>query len=434
MRWRVAAQASRIRSRLRAQLAVPSVDVHNERFIYGEMLFQAMSSAGALSFISIFLVRLGAPNWLVGLYSSLPALVMILAVLPAGAFVQRQRSLIATVNWSRFAFRAFIASFALLPFLPATVAPFVLVGARSLAAIPDSILVVSVTTLLGQATTPTRRPRMLSTRNAISGLIGAGFGFLAGQWLDFAPFPLNYQVLFASAFLAGLGSIYMISRLKLPEISRQEIKAKKRGGLREMRRLIKNAPAFRNYAIAALLFRMGMSLPVALYPIYRVRNLGATDAWLATLLTAQRLTSVVSYIVLGRLLTHKAFRKKLWISCLGMMFFPLTTALATTPEMLLIPALIGAIFSPGMNVFMTNTLFHVSPEDERASFIAANSFLGSVVAFIAPLVGTLLIGMIGIRLAIVSGAVLRFLGGLLFWYLGVGPVPGADGPEKEPLT
>jgi len=408
--------------------------VHNERLIYGEIFFQAISSAGALSFISIFLVRLGAPNWLVGLYSSLPALVTILAVLPAGAFVQRQRSLIATVNWSRFIFRTVIGLFALLPFLPATVAPFVLVGARSLMSIPDSILVVSNTTLLGQATTPTRRPRMLSTRNAISGLIGAGFGFLAGQWLDFAPFPLNYQVLFASAFLTTLGSLYMISRLKLPEVSRQEIKTKKRAGLREMRRLIKNAPAFRNYAIAALLFRMGMSLPMALYPIYRVRNLGATDAWLGTLLTVQRLVSVASYIVLGRLLTRKAFRKKLWISCLGMALYPLTTALATTPEMLLVPAIMGAIFSPGMNVFMINTLFHVSPEDERPAFVAANTFISNVVAFVAPLIGTLLIGMIGIRLAIVSGAVLRFLGGLLFWHLGVGPVPGTDGFEKEPSS
>ena len=67
---------------------------HNERVLYAEMFFQAIAGAGAFSFTSVFLVRLGAPNYLVGLLSSLPALMIILTVLPAGAFVQRQRDLV----------------------------------------------------------------------------------------------------------------------------------------------------------------------------------------------------------------------------------------------------------------------------------------------------------------------------------------------------
>ena len=72
-------------------------------------------------------------------------------------------------------------------------------------------------------------------------------------------------------------------------------------------------------------------------------------------------------------------------------------------------------------------LLAVSPEDERPSFVAVNSFTSNVVAFAAPMLGTLLIGLVGIRMGLVIGAGLRFLGGLLFWYLGVNF-------EKEPSS
>ena len=402
----------------------PSTTVYNERVMYAETLFTATSSAGAMSFISVFLVRLGAPSWLVGLYTSLPALVMILTVLPMGSFVQRQRSLVATLNWSRFVFRTIVGSFALLPWLPLTIAPYVLVGARCLVAIPGAALNVAGTTLMGQITTPNRRPRMLSTRSAIMGIFAAAVGFLAGQWLDFAPYPLNYQLLFASAFLAGLGSVYVLSRLRLPEtspeVSEPAIRPRKRIGLSEVLPLIKSAPAFRNFTIAAFVFRLGMSLPVALFPIYRVRTLGSSDAWIGILFTVQRLLSVLTYFALGRLASRRKYRRWLWVACPFMALFPLTTALATTPQMLLIPAAIGGIFSPGVNIFLTNTLFQVSPEDQRPSFVAANSFLSSVTRFAAPLLGTALAGATSMQLAMIIASGLRIVGGFVFWRLGVG--------------
>ena len=404
---------------LRIRLGVPSVAVKNERVMYLEAVFQAISNAGAMSFVSVFLVRLGAPNWLVGMYSSLPALVTILAVLPMGSLVQRSANLKAMLNWTRLIFRAVIGSFGLLTYLQAAVAPYILVVMRSLAAIPGAALNVSGTTVMGKATTPERRPLMLSTRNAIMGLVSAVLGLLAGQWLDAAPYPLNYQLLFLSAFLAGLGSIWAISRLELlgtPTL----VEKRKRMGLREMLPLIRETAAFRNYAIAAFVFRMGMSLPMALFPIYRVRTLGSSDSWIGVLLTVERLLSVGSYIVLGRLLHQPHFRRWLWVGCLGMPLFPLTTALAQTPEMLLVPAVLAGLVAPSMNVFVTNTLYQVSPDDRRPTFVAADSFLANIVAFVAPLLGTLMADLTTIRLALVVAAAVRAVGGLAFWKLGVG--------------
>lgn len=413
-------------------LKARSVYEYNERIIYGEMVFQAVAGAGAMSFIAVYLVRLGAPNLLVGLYTSLPALITMLVVIPIGAYVQRQRNLIKFLNWSRFLFRAGVGLFALLAWLPATLASYILLVIQCLMSIPGSAINISVVTIWGKATTPERRPRMLSTRMAVHGTFAAGVGFLAGQWLDWAPFPLNYQLLFLSALLAGLGSIYMMSRLRIPEVQEDEIPRKKRVDLREMALLIRETESFRNFAIAAFIFRMGMSAPSALYSIYRVRELGASDAWIGILLTVERIVSVFAYFALGRLLNNKGFRSKLWLTCLGISLYPFLTALSKTPEALLLPSAVIGIFGAGMNIFLTDTLFLVSPESQRPTFIAANSFLANVTAFVAPLLGTALADATTISTALIIIACVRFVGGLSFWRLGVGSEPKNREAESVP--
>ena len=409
-----------VAARLRRKLRSPSTNVHNERVIWVQAIPQAVFGSGASAFVAVFLVRLGAPNWLVGLLTSLPALVMTFAALPAGSLVQRQRNLVATANWGRIVFRVVIGLFALLPLLPANIAPYILVGTRSLASIPQAVQGISFTTIWGQATAPERRARMLSNRWAIHGLFSACFGFLAGQWLDSIPYPLNYQVLFASAFVASLIDIAILSRLRLPQVSEREIKKRQDVSLGKMLSLIKGARLFRNYSIATFVFRLGLWLPMALFPIYRVRTLGSSDSWIGVLLTVQRSLSVVAYLGLGRLLSRRRNRRWLWVSCLGMALYPIATALARTPEMLLIPQIISGFSSPSVTLFLNDTLFRVTPEDDRPTFVATNSSLAQLTAFAAPIVGTFLADATSIRLVLVLATGIRILGALAFWRLRVG--------------
>ncbi len=395
----------------------------NERILYAETFFQAILASGVLAFAGVFLVRLGAPNWLVGLYSSLPALAITLTAIPVASFVQRQRSLVATANWGRFIFRGTVGLFALLPLLEPITASHVLVGAHALMAVPGSVANVSFTTLLGQITPADERPRILSLRMAINGIAATIFGFLAGQWLDNAPYPLNYQVLFVAGLAAGLISIYLLSRLRVPERSAPAASAKapRRVSIGQLLSLIKGTPAFRSYAIASFVFRLGQAMPQALYTIYRVRTLGSSDAWVAILLTVQSALSVIGYFALGKLLRRPGFREKLWLSCLGTALYPLTTGLSRTPAMLLIPAVLGGVFGAGTTIYLTDLLFRVSPEDNRPPFVAADTMLANVAAFAAPMIGTALADSTTIVLAFYLIAAFRIVASMSFWHLLVRP-------------
>jgi hypothetical protein len=391
-------------------------EARNEHLLYGESIFQAAADAGVFSFWGVYLVRLDAAEWLVGLFTALPALVAIVTMLPAGAFVQRRQNLAATAGWARIIYRTVTACFIFLPYLPPGLAAYLMVGTAGLLSIPGPVVDIAITTLWGQAVSPARRPHMLSMRWAINGLFAAGLGYLAGQWLDWAPYPLNYQVIFASGLVVGLGSVYLLGKVKLKPVARPT--KPQRLGLRDIVPLIRSQPAFLEFVVASTIFRLGLYLPMAIYTIYRVRTLGSSDAWIGTLLMVQRLVSVGSYLVVARIANRPQFKRNMWFSCMAAALFPLSMALARTPEQLLVSAVMGGVFGSAMNVYMTDRLFDVSPEDQRPAFVAANSLLANIVAFVAPMLGTAISEATTIYVGLYVAAGLRVLGGLVFPLLG----------------
>jgi MFS family permease len=406
--------------RLRSRLHRADVDQRNEILLYAQRAAEGLLGGGALAFVSVFLVRIGTPNWLIGLYTSLPALVMMLSVLPAGSLVQRRPDLVRTVNRSRVLYRGMMGCFAFLPWFSGVAAPYLMVGLGSLAALPHAVFSVANTTLLGRVVPPDQRARVLSNRLAINRFVMAFIAILAGFWLEAVAWPLNYQVLFFGLLISTVASAAIFARLRVPPLSSEAQARRKKIPLSQMLPMVRRNPSFLRFLVAALIFRMGTYVPTALYPIYRVRVLGATDAWLGSLMTIERALQMVIFFLLGKLLSRPRYRRWLWIPCLGMGLFPLTTALATRPTMLLIPALIGGFMAPGMSVFLSNTLIHTSPDGQRPTFAAINTFSVQLTAFIGPLLGTFLADIIGIQGALVLGALLLMVGAIAFWWLGVG--------------
>jgi MFS family permease len=406
--------------RLRSRLHGADVDHRNEMLLYAQRAAEGLLGGGALAFVSVFLVRIGTPNWLIGLYTSLPALVMMLSVLPAGSLVQRRPDLVRTVNRARAFYRGLMGCFAFLPWFPGVAAPYLMVALGSLAALPHAVFSVANTTLLGRVVPPDQRARVLSNRLAINRFVMAFIAILAGFWLEAVAFPLNYQVLFFGLLISTVASAVIFARLRVPPLSSEAKARRKKIPLSQMLPMVRGNPSFQRFLVAALIFRMGTYVPTALYPIYRVRVLGATDAWLGSLMTIQRALQMVIFFLLGKLLSRPRYRRWLWIPCLGMGLFPLTTALATTPTMLLIPALISGFMAPGMSIFLSNTLIHTSPDGQRPTFAAVNTFSVQLMAFIGPLLGTFLADIIGIQAALILGALLRMVGAIAFWRLGVG--------------
>ena len=101
-RERVITLQSRAEAGLRRLASPPDTPTErNTYFLYAEVLFAAALSASA-AFNSAYILRLGGSNTLVGLLSSIPALLAIFAYLPSARILERQANQMPWVVGSLF--------------------------------------------------------------------------------------------------------------------------------------------------------------------------------------------------------------------------------------------------------------------------------------------------------------------------------------------
>jgi Na+/melibiose symporter-like transporter len=308
-----------------------------------------------------------------------------------------------------------------MPFVFRTHRPEVLVALVALITFPAAMASVAFTSLIADVVPADKRAQVISIRNVLVSTISTVTVLISGKLLDLLPFPLNYQLLFGAGFAASMVSLYYVSRIQVADVSLAERQAQRRAPLtirlRQLVSQIMNRHEFVRFSASAFVFHWGLYFPIALYAIYRVRNLSASDTWIGLLSMVQNAVTILTYFYWGRVASRKGNRLVLLISSLGTVLFPVLTGLSPRIELLLLPALIGGIFGAGFNLSLFNTLLEVCPQEHRPSYLALYTTLINVAAFLAPLLGTSLANLLDIRVALFIAGAVRLLGAGLFYQL-----------------
>src|SRR5205085_8302962 len=135
------------------------------------------------------------------------------------------------------------------------------------------------------------------------------------------------------------------------------------------------------------------------------------------------------YYAWGRLAARLGHRRTLGFAAGGLAFYPALTAASPTVEWLLPAALIWGLFASGIDMSLFEGLLEVCPPDRRAEFVAVNTFVANLIAFVAPLLGAWLADVVGIRpvLVVAAGFHLLAVGSVI--YLSVKARPARGGPS-----
>jgi len=379
---------------------------------------QGLMMGGIFNFISVFAVRLGASKLMVSLLTSLPALMMVFASIPAGRIVEQQRDLVRYTNLIRIPHRVSFLLIAILPFFVNRGLVEIVVLIWTLKSIPATLLESSWMAVVAELIPPERRARVNGMRWAILSVVTAiataGFGYI----LDRLPFPQNYQLVFFISFVGGMVGIYFFGRLRIPEnvppprVKEPHIPLSERirAYLRPM-----NVPAFVLYEIAATVLRFGVNLPSALYAIYWIHNLNASDLWIGWQAAAGKVALIVGYIVWGHVISRKGYRIPLLICVTLLGLYPVLTGLTRNQLWLPLVAVVQGFFSTGIDIAFFDMLLNVSPADRRPSFIAMNTMLASMTLFLAPMVGNYLADWVSLPVIFFIAGGLHGLTAVLLW-------------------
>jgi MFS family permease len=383
--------------------------------LYRDIAWYGVLSGVSLTFTSVFALRLGASNLMLGLLTSLPALINILFQVPAARLIERHRDRRRILLLSGLFMRLPVFLVALVPFSHAWRADAV-VYITALGTIPAAIGNVAFTAMLADVVAPRDRARVVSVRNALLAAVTMVTVLASGRALDILAFPINYQVIFTLAFLTSLLSLYYLGRVAMPRAEPLSGggASHDRPDLRQWLRTMLAQRDYVRFALGAFVYHWGLYLPLPLYTIYRVRELGISEGWIGALSTLESAITIVAYYVWGKIAARDGSRSVLLFGILGVSLYPLGTALSRSVTPLLLVVSISGIFAPAWALGLFNGLLEVVPAERRATYVAMFNTLMNVPAFIAPLLGTAVAGIVGTRNALFISAAVRIIGFLVF--------------------
>ncbi len=391
-------------------------------------------ASAAAPFLPVFLTRLGATNFQVGLLTSMPAMTGLVLAIAAGNFLQARRNIVPWFSAARLLVIAAYAATGLVTlFVPQDQAVIYVLAIWAAATLPQTVVAIGFSVVMNAVAGPTGRFELMSRRWSILGLTTAIAVVIAGQILDRIGFPLNYQVVFMALSIGGLISFYYSSHITIPDAEPVPMKV----GLSILQRLrgyaaqVREERAFVSFVAKRFVFLTGSTLATPLFPLYYVRVIHATDAWIGMISTAQTAVLVIGYFLWLAQSRKRGSRMVLLIATLGMSLYPALVALTQHAGIIALYAGLSGIFQAGVDLVFFDELMKTVPPKYSATFVSIAQSLQYMSTIAAPLIGTFLADLIGIGPALIISAVVRFAG--FAWFaLGKTPRPREAAEEVRP--
>ena len=280
---------------------------------------------------------------------------------------------------------------------------------------------------------------MAGRRNALLAVSMTATTLACGWLLDQVVFPTNYQIVFGLGATGGILSAFHIGKLHKPE-SRTPVRINQPigdlvrpgmmrfvdtfrlpAGLRFLTRH-KDKPLLRLdllrgpfglFLAAYLFFYTFQYLPLPLFPPFIVHNLKLSDGIISLSNGIFYLSMLTVSLRLGRLSARFGHRRILLVSCTLYGLYPLLVGLSKGPGLYLVASLVGGGVWALTSASLVNRLMEQASEDERPAYMALHNLTLNLGILAGSLAAPILSAHLGLQSALLLGAGLRFLAGLL---------------------
>lgn len=388
--------------------------VNKNNFINVQIDAIGIGLANAASpFLPVFLTRLSASPLQIGLLTSMPAITGLILSIPVGKFLQTRRQIVPWFSAARLITVLCYALTGLMPFfLPARLVTITVLAIWALATLPQTVVSIGFSVIMNAVAGPTSRYELMTRRWSILGLTTSVSVILSGQMLAHLGFPFNYQIVFIVLSLGGLISFYFSSRIKLPNA---EVKFDEKGvpffrQIKDYANLVKGEKAFISFTIRQFIFLTGSAIAAPIFPLYYVRQVHASDAWISIISTAQSSILVLGYFYWSRQSRRRGNRMVIFWTTLGLSLYPFLVAMTGRVWLIAIIAGISGVFQAGCDLVFFDELMRTFPPDYSATFVSIAQGLQYTAAIFAPLLGSFLAGWIGLGGALIFSAGIRLIG------------------------
>ena len=391
---------------------------HNWKATQKEGLaFGPMDAAG--SFLPVLLARLGASNVDVGLLSAIPNLAGFLLAIPVGHFLQGRRNIVPWYSQGRFINQLVLPAigFALLVFPSEHVVPLIIVLV-GLSAVVGSFANFSFYAVMDGLSGPNGRYELMGRRWAMKGAATAVSLAVIGWILANIPFPHSYQLVYLATGVAAVIGFSFARTFRIPDQVRRpapEVRRSPQARAATSVREIVGERRFLAFLARHTMLSLGLSMAVPLIPLYYVRQLGASDAWIGLIGTTQAVTTMSGYVLWRRTARRRGGGALiLVVSTIGVAVFP--AVLAFTRVELAVAAFVAGygVCRAGSERAIFDELMRAVPASEATRFSALDQGAVNFAGIAGPIIGALVAGLLGIPAGLIVAAIVTVVSAAMF--------------------
>lgn len=380
----------------------------NFRLLVTDIAWFGLAFPAVNRFLQIYAIHLGAEasqlNWMASLAAVALLMGSSLAVRWLGLW---DNSMKATLL-PGFGFRLSFFLPALTPFFPAHLQLVWLILAVIVPAIPQGMASVTFLVMFREAVHEEQVPRLLSRRMLALNITLGISGLAMGYWLDQAPYPLNYQVMFVLAFAFVMISQWKVSRVRVPKTERRP-KGAERASVNPWR-----SASFQVIVAIIALTHITFTSVQAMVPLRMMNELRATESFMGLFTVAELAAAAVITLFTGRVVERIGSRSMIAVAMLGSGLSIFLIAVAQSLPVTLVAAAIGGASWTCVGIGLFSYFSEATPMEHRGPFTMAYNQAIFIAMFIGPLVGQALSSHSkSLVMVLAVGAALRVGAGLL---------------------
>lgn len=367
-----------------------------------------------------FAKRIGAGDYHIAYISSLPALMAVFALIPGAILMGRFKDKKRITGSIMFSHKLFYLLIAAVPFFPQVYQPWLFVVLVGIMNFPGSVSYVGFQDSIGDIFDERTRGPAMGARNRYGTIFGMIVAFISGQLLTRIPSTNEetislYQVFFVVAFVVAMVEVFFYFKFRGIKKAKKETDSRYIDSLKEVLKSLPKQKKLLVFTGCSLLFHFGWQMGWPLFGLYTVEYLNANEVWLSTITIASSVSSFIAYPIWARLAGKKGNSIMLSIATFGMAITPILYAASRSLIALVLFNVIIGVSVAGTVLILFNMLLEVTPNKNRAIYIAIYTTLINTSAVISPIIGVAIKDSFNIYTALIIVGCLRMIGSLSFF-------------------
>jgi len=393
-----------------------AVQRSNFRNLYADIFWFGVLAGSTVAYLAVYAARLNANGFQIGLITGGSGIINLLISLPAVRWLENRsliRTAFHTAIWNRLGGFALV----LLPWLFTQAQEvWAIVAIVLLTAIPGALLAIAFNAMFAEVVPARWRAEVVGRRSALLAISMTATTLLCGALLDYAPFPLNYQILFGVGAIGGIMTTYHLGLIRPVEVETSgDDSAPRPSPVPKDKRLIRTdllRTSFGPLIAAYLLFYTTQHVPVPISPLFWVKELHLSDGQIGVGNSIYYGMMALTSIVAPRLGRRAGHRRTLVIGVLSYCLYTLILSFARDATLFWVASIVGGVTWGITNAGLLNRLMERVPTDDRPAHMAWHNIALNFGLLGGSFLGAGLVNWAGLRYGLVIAAILRLLSGI----------------------